>query len=268
MLGILMILALKERMKNLALDARIRLDRLNREDLIYRTLPVLTLEIVRKYFRIRCEGTENIPKKGRAIVVSNHSGYAGFDAIMIANEIRRNKKRIGHLVAHKLWFLGEPVRVFSEKMGFVEADTNECLKLLNKDELLVLFPEGEEGNFKPSSRRYRLQEFRRGFVRLAMITGAPIVPCFVVGAEESQINLAQIRWAKYVLGTVVPVPLNIIPLPTRWTIRFLPPIYLPNCSPADALNRKKVLEISQQIRRDLQRAIVRELRQRKQEGVL
>jgi 1-acyl-sn-glycerol-3-phosphate acyltransferase len=240
---------------------------LSKDELAFKLIPSFTLEIIRRYLRIETEGVENIPKNGRCIIVSNHSGYAGFDAIMVQNEIKRAQDRIARLVAHKLWFFGEPVKVVSTKMGLVEADMNACLKILNKEEALILFPEGEAGNFKPSNRRYRLQEFKRGFVRLAMITRSPIIPAFVIGAEETHINLSQIKFSKYLIGSVIPIPLNVIPLPVKWKICFLPPIYLNSYTPADAMNREKVYEVSQNVKRLMQRAIIKELRHRKENPI-
>lgn len=233
-----------------------------REELAFRLLPQLTLEIVRKYLRIEVEGVEHIPDDGRAIIVSNHSGYSGFDAVMLANEIFIAKERKARLIAHKLWFMGKPVQVVSEKMGLVEADTNKILSALSDEELMILFPEGEAGNFKPSNRRYRLQEFKRGFVRTAMISGAPIIPAMVIGAEETHINLSQIRFTKYLIGTVLPIPLNVIPLPVKWKIKFLPPIHL-DARPIDAMNREKVHRLAKEVRRKLQREMILELRKRK-----
>lgn len=239
--------------------------KITREDLAFRLVPFFTLEVIRRYLRVEVEGSENIPDRGRAIVISNHSGYSGFDAVMLQNEIRRLKRRTARMVAHKLWFFGRPVRVVSGKMGLIEADMNHCLEYLRKEELLILFPEGEAGNFKTSDRRYRLQEFKRGFVRLAMITGSPIVPSVVIGAEETHINLSQIRFTKYLIGTVVPVPLNVIPLPVKWKIKFLPPVRLDGYSPADAMDRRKVYQVTREVRHILQKALIQELRLRKGE---
>jgi hypothetical protein len=69
---------------------------------------------------------------------------------MLANEIFLAQKRKARLIAHKLWFFGKPVQVLSEKMGLVAADTNEILAVLRNGEPIILFPEGEAGNFKPS----------------------------------------------------------------------------------------------------------------------
>lgn len=236
--------------------------KISREELAFRLVPQFTLEIIRRYLRIEVEGVENVPRDKAAIIISNHSGYSGFDAIMLANEIYLAQKRKARLIAHKLWFLGKPVQVISEKMGLVKADTNAILASLRNNDLVIIFPEGEAGNFKPTHRRYRLQEFKRGFVRTAMISGAPIVPAMVIGAEETHINLSQIRFTKYLIGTVIPVPLNVIPLPVKWKIKFLEPIYL-DARPVDAMNREKVLKITQDIRRRLQREIIKELRRRR-----
>jgi len=235
--------------------------RISREELAFRLVPQFTLEIIRRYLRIEVEGIENVPREGAAIIISNHSGYSGFDAIMLANEIYLAQKRKARLIAHKLWFLGKPVQVISEKMGLVEADTNAILASLKQNDPIIIFPEGEAGNFKPTQRRYRLQEFKRGFIRTAMISGAPIVPAMVIGAEETHINLSQIRFTKYLIGTAIPLPLNIIPLPVKWKIKFLPPIYL-DARPVDAMNREKVMKYSHDIRRILQREIIKELRKR------
>src|SRR5262249_54203698 len=117
-------------------------------------------------------------------------------------------------------------------------------------------------NFKPIRYRYRLRPFRRGFVRLALKTGAPIIPTVVIGAEETHITLSQVRWAKDLIGTIIPIPLNVIPLPAKWTIRFLKPIHLGK-DPEKADDLKYVPRLSRKIRLSLQQEMNAELRKRK-----
>ena len=62
---------------------------------------------------------------------------------------------------------------------------------------------------------------------MALSTGSPIIPTLIIGAEETNINLTKLKFTKFLRGTVLPLPLNIIPLPVKWKIKFLPPIYLP-----------------------------------------
>jgi len=234
---------------------------LDRDLLLYRVMPRFVLEIIRKYFRLQVEGEENIPKRGRAIVVPNHSGYAGFDAFMLGNEIRNRRARIPRILAHHLWFINKTTAIPLEKMGITEATTNNGLALLKKNNIIILFPEGEYGNFKPIKQRYRLQDFKRGFVRMAILTGSPIIPTVVIGAEETHITLKQLKFTKYLVGTVLPVPLNVIPLPAKWKIKFLKPVHL-DYPPSAADDKALVHKISRQIRDLIQFQIDQELRKR------
>lgn len=238
------------------------LAKLDVDRLLLHVLPRFLLEIIRKYLRLEVEGIENIPQKGRTIVIPNHSGWSGFDAVMIGNEIFQNRHRVPRVLAHHGFFVGE-IRVVAQKMGLAEASTQNGLRLLNKNNLVVLFPEGEYGNFKPTSERYKLREFKRGFVRMAMQTGAPVVPAIVIGAEETHINLASLKLTKYLKGQVIPIPLNLLPLPAKWKIKFLDPIDFSSYSPEDADNHELVRQKAEEIRDLMQVAINKELQTRK-----
>ncbi len=244
-----------------ALDKVIKASGLSKEDIAYKVLPYFLLEIITKYLRVETEGIRHVPSEGPAIVIANHSGYMGFDALMLGHQIRLQKKRLPRVIAHKMWFLKPEIAVHAHKMGAIPATLENGKKILDKKELLLLFPEGEEGNFKPSSQSYKLRKFRRGFVRLALLTGAPIIPAVVIGAEETHITLSQIRWAKELVGIIIPVPLNLIPLPAKWDIKFLEPIYLEK-DPEKAKDMEYVTRLSRQIRHQLQRAIHTELKKR------
>jgi 1-acyl-sn-glycerol-3-phosphate acyltransferase len=185
----------------------------------------------------------------------------GFDALMIAYHVKQKKNVIPHIIAHKLWFLSPEISVAAKKFGLVPATYQNGLEILKNQEPLLLFPEGEEGNFKPSNKRYHLRRFRRGFVRLALETGAPIIPSVVIGAEETHLTLSQIRWAKDLIGTIIPIPLNVVPLPAKWKIQFLPPIQLEK-NPELAKNQAYVTAMSRKIRLHLQKAMHEELKKR------
>ncbi len=234
---------------------------LDPEVLAYRVFPHFIGELARKYFRLEVEGLENIPKKGAAILSPNHSGYTGFDALLLAHEVYKSTGRVPRVMAHHLWFLFKATAVPAEKIGFIEANTPNAVAQLKKNNLVILFPEGEFGNFKPSSERYHLQEFKRGFVRMAIQRQCPIIPTLVIGAEETHINLAQLKFTKYLRGVVLPLPLNIVPLPARWKFVFLPPIELPY-KPSAADDRELVGEIASEIRETMQRALTEQLSKR------
>ncbi|HVJ65753.1 MAG TPA: 1-acyl-sn-glycerol-3-phosphate acyltransferase [Bdellovibrionota bacterium] len=220
------------------------------------------LDFLVKYLRLEVHGLEHIPTSGRMICVANHSGFAGLDAIILANEIKKVRDTAPQILAHKLWFKSDGLEPLRKHFGLIRADFNATLMSLQRDEALILFPEGEGGNFKPTRRRYRLQDFRGGFARAALITGAPIVPCVIVGAEESNINLGRIRIFNKIIGTDIPLPLNLIPLPIKWSIKFLPPRHLEGME-TEALDNARIDRESLKMRHHLQRALVDELRRRK-----
>ncbi len=234
---------------------------LDKDTLIFRVLPRFLLEILRKYFRLEIEGVENIPRRGAVVIAPNHSGYTGFDAFLLGHIVQEEAKRVPRVLTHHFWFLTETTGIPAQKMGFTEATYENGLNALKKGNAIVLFPEGEQGNFKPTSERYQLQEFRRGFVRMALEAQCPIVPAVILGAEETHINLKKLKFTKFLKGSVIPLPLNIIPLPAKWRIRFLEPIYLPY--KASAVNDSELMhEIAQDIQEKMQEAIEGEIKKR------
>jgi 1-acyl-sn-glycerol-3-phosphate acyltransferase len=235
---------------------------LERDVLLYRVLPRWFMELVRKYFRLEIEGLEHIPKKGAAIVAPNHSGYMGIDAVLLAHILGQEAKRIPRILTHHFWFLTKTTALPAQKMGFTEATFSNGVDELLKKRLIVIFPEGESGNFKPTQKMYELQEFHRGFVRMALTTGAPIIPCLVIGAEESQINLKKLKLTKFLKGLVIPLPLNFIPFPVRWKIKFLEPIHLPYGVKA-LKDMELIREITEEIQEKMQKAMHEELKKRK-----
>src|SRR5204863_3220407 len=83
--------------------------------------------------------------------------------------------------AFELRFLSSCMR----KVGGGPASPFNAIRLLEQDEIVMVFPEGVKGTGKPFSERYRLQRFGRGgFVEVALRTRSPIIPVAVVGAEE------------------------------------------------------------------------------------
>jgi len=232
------------------------------EKLIYREVPNFLLEIMRKYFRLQVTGIENLPSKGPAIISPNHSGYSGMDAMVLMHEVNRQIHRMPRVLTHHLWFLTKTTAIPANKLGFIEATTENGLKELKRNNMIILFPEGEYGNFKPTTNAYLLQDFKRGFIRMAIQSGAPIVPTMIIGAEETHINLKQIKFTRFLRGTVLPLPLNVIPFPAHWKIKFLKPIHLPY-KPSAVNDSELMHEIAEDIRELIQESIRKEVQNRK-----
>ena len=123
------------------------------------------------------------------------------------------------------------ISAFMRRVGGVPASPHNAARLLEQDELVMVFPEGVKGTGKPFSERYRLQRFGRGgFVEVALRTGAPIVPVAVVGSEEIYPKLGDAKPLARAIGApFVPItptfpwlgPLGLVPLPVEVADRVL-----------------------------------------------
>ncbi len=204
------------------------------------------------YFRVESTGLEHIPPSGRCLLVANHSGTLPYDAAMVFAAVRFNHpaERIVRALVEDFVYHLPYLGMFMSRVGAVRACQENALRLLENDELALVFPEGVKGIGKLYSKRYRLQRFGRGgAVRLAASSQAPIVPVSIVGAEESMPLLSKVSWLARPLGLpYIPItptlpwlgPLGLIPLPTRWFIDFGEPLDLSRYDP-DALLHDRVL---------------------------
>jgi 1-acyl-sn-glycerol-3-phosphate acyltransferase len=229
------------------------------DKILYQELPSIFLELLRKYFRIEISGVENLPRKGAGLITPNHSGFAGLDAMLLSHLVRRETQRLPRVMTHKFWFQSEFLAKQAKRLGFIEATYDNGLSALKKNNLLILFPEAEKGNFKPSAKMYELQKFHTGAVRMALATHAPIIPCLILGAEESQINLTELEITAVIkkLGLSrltklsLPLPLIWLPLPTKWHVYFLPPLYYPYL-PSESKNETLIQELTTDLQETMQ----------------
>ena len=153
------------------------------------------------------DGVRNVPAHGRALLVANHAGSLfPFDASMILGAIMKEHPlpRWARFMVLDWAFVLPFRRTFMRRVGGVPASPHNAARLLEQDELVMVFPEGVKGTGKPFSERYRLQRFGRGgFVEVALRTGAPIVPVAVVGSEEIYPKLADAKPLARAIGAPV-----------------------------------------------------------------
>ena len=185
----------------------------------------LGLNILSRYLRVDAEGFDQIPLEGPAVIIANHSGFSGFDAVILAYLIHRHTKRNPRILAHHGFFdWSNWMRGMCFKLRLREPHVSSAIQTLQHGHLLIVFPEGEAGNFKSSLFRYRLQPFHSGFLRLAIQADVPILGCLITGAEETHLNLGNINLTHWFPHLRIPLPLNLFPLPAKWKVKILKPI--------------------------------------------
>ncbi|HMV76926.1 MAG TPA: 1-acyl-sn-glycerol-3-phosphate acyltransferase [Leptospiraceae bacterium] len=229
------------------------------DHLFLKALPRMYANRLRDFAMLDVEGVHNIPRSGRVMVVPNHSGVLGWDAIILYNEVFRQRKRLARVMAHAFWESTDFLRKVGQSFGAFAPDFKQAVKYLKKNKLMIIFPEAEHGNFKPTVKMYQLTDFNPGFVALAMMTNTVIVPTVIMGAEENFVNLGTIDIFEKYIGARIPVPMNLLPIPAKWKIKFLPPVDFSKYSRKDAKSEKFLIEVSQNIRFRIQSSIHNEL---------
>jgi 1-acyl-sn-glycerol-3-phosphate acyltransferase len=219
------------------------------------------LWLYRKYFRVQLYGVEQVPAEGRVVLVANHSGQLPFDAAMLelALLIDKDPPRAARALVEK-WVPTLPfVSTFMARCGQIVGTPENCRRLLAADEAILVFPEGVRGLNKPYRERYQLQKFGLGFMRLALESGAPIVPCAVVGAEEQAPALADLKPLAKLLGfPAFPITPTILPfpLPARYLVRFGEPLrFTGSPDDDDAELERKVGEVEGAVRALIERGL-------------
>jgi 1-acyl-sn-glycerol-3-phosphate acyltransferase len=184
----------------------------------------------RDYFRVESHGVENVPP-GRVLLISNHSGQLPYDAIGIMGAMlfAHDPPRIARAMVEKFVPTLPFISYLFARWGQITGTPENCVRLLEDEQVILAFPEGAKGISKPFNKRYQLQEFGLGFMRLALQTRTPIVPVAVIGAEEqlpawNAAPLARLLGAPALPILPFPPFLAIAPLPTKHRVYFGEPL--------------------------------------------
>ena len=137
----------------------------------------------------RNRGMRNVPKRGPALLVSNHLSFADhfFGPLPLMRPI--------HFIGKGEYFTGKGIKGFLVRLFFVSAGTipvdrsggraaqaaiGTGLRVLREGHLFGIYPEGTRS---PDGRLYR---GKTGVARLALESGAPVVPVVMLNADEIQ----------------------------------------------------------------------------------
>jgi 1-acyl-sn-glycerol-3-phosphate acyltransferase len=234
-------------------------------ELVARAAPVLDF-LYTSWWRVEPREIDHVPATGPVVLVANHGGALAWDALVLQVALRRDHP--AHRDLRPLLddhALGMPVAGgITARLGAVPATPENALRLLGDGAAVAVFPEGSRSGTRPWPQRYRVERFGRGgFAKLAVRTGAVIVPCAIVGSEETSAPFARAGWLSDRLGLPFPLsapalpfaPLGLLPLPSRWSIRFGEPLDTRAAGPGAAEDPARVLELTERTRASLQQML-------------
>ncbi|HEU4727103.1 MAG TPA: lysophospholipid acyltransferase family protein [Kofleriaceae bacterium] len=178
------------------------------------------------YFRTRSYGVEHIPRSGAAILVANHGGALPVDAALVCLDVDRATGRVLRPIADRFVPALPLISTWFARVGAVVGTHANVGRLLERGELIAIWPEGSAGIAKPVRDRYQMKEWRVGHAELALRYRVPVVPVAVLGSEESWPVLGRITRFRGFGAPFLPVPLTPFPLPLRHHLLYGAPLAL------------------------------------------
>lgn len=191
----------------------------------YRLVRLFWGPAVRRYFRVSCHGAAQVPARGPCIIAANHQSY--LDPIVIG---ATSPRPVRFMMIRRYWDM--PVVGWASRLagsfpvddGRVTGRTlRQALGLLRDGSVLGIFPEGA------ITRDGRLQPGREGVARLALRTGAPVVPAGITGTRRA---FPKGRW---------------IPRPLAVAVRYGAPLLPPGEAGDPAVLRRQAAEFTARI---------------------
>lgn len=223
----------------------------------YRGTPLADrlIDAVLRYFYVELVGAHHVPAAGGALLVANHGPF-GFDAVVLGALLARHARIPRWLADRNLWRtpgLGAAL----DFVGAIPGEPDGAVSLLERGELVVVYPGGVFDSFKPHAERHKLQWRKRaGFARVALRARVPIVPVAACGVDDIyRVVAREPGFGKWVFGDerynfpiVLGRMLTLVPRRVKVTVEVL----APHAPVGSADDEASVLALRDSVERALQ----------------
>ncbi len=189
--------------------------------------------LLMRYFRAEVRGVARIPD-GAALYVANHSsGIMTPDSFIFAYAVwkERGTRDVPYGLGHTFAISVPPLHQIVVPLGAVRASHENAPRLFDLGAKVIVYPGGDLDAMRPFRKRDRVVfGGRRGYVRLALRSGVPVIPVVAAGSHETLVILDERNWLRLVPGLERLLRIKVWPttLTFPWGITLgVPPIYLP-----------------------------------------
>jgi 1-acyl-sn-glycerol-3-phosphate acyltransferase len=150
---------------------------------------------------VRTTGSEHIPRSGPAIIAANHVGYLDFTFLGLGGHRRGRFVRFMAMQSAFEHWLGGPLlrgmkHIPVDREGDARASLHRAAAALRRGEVVGIHPEGA------MSRSFVPAPGKTGAARLAIETGAPLIPAAVWGSQRILAPGRRRKWPRHVVVTV------------------------------------------------------------------
>ena len=213
------------------------------------TLPLLWL-LVNAWYRAEVRGIEQRPAKGPVLIVGNHTGGVNSPEVvhLPARASRPTSGSSGRTTSSPTAWCSTRRSAVSCAASAPSRPTRATPSMaLDAGAMVTVFPGGDYEVYRPSWESAKV-DFggRKGFIRLALEAGVPIVPMVTIGGQETALFLSRGEWLARCCaldqkheaedaadhrsacpwGSASAASRRCIPLPAKVTIELLEPIDL------------------------------------------
>jgi 1-acyl-sn-glycerol-3-phosphate acyltransferase len=210
-------------------------------DFIRRHLPAIARYT--SYFTPEVRGLDRLPAAGPALVVGNHSCLFYMPEAWTCGQAvlsRRGVDAPAYALGYDLLFAVPGVGPFLRRLGVIPASTSQAESALARGACVLVYPGGDLEACRPWSQRNKVDfAGRKGFVRLALRSGVPVIPVVAHGGHHAVVVLARgdrlaraagLRTLRInVFPLLAGLPFGVtsvlappLPMPAHLTLEFLP----------------------------------------------
>ncbi|MGH9940346.1 MAG: lysophospholipid acyltransferase family protein [Blastocatellia bacterium] len=203
-------------------------------------IKLIVYPLFRALFSVESHGAENVPEDGAVIIAGNHPSY--LDPLLVGLPIKRTIRFMAWDALFKVPLIGQIIKAMGAfpvdiRKGRGEAAFHQAVRVLSGGEALGVFPEGQR------SEQAAMGDLRTGVARLAIETGAPIVPVTIGGATRA--------WPKW----------KLLPKSAKIIVRYHKPIRLGEQErAANRDNREFHQQVMQRVAMSINRSLIPSIR--------
>jgi 1-acyl-sn-glycerol-3-phosphate acyltransferase len=183
--------------------------RTRQPDWVYTLVRMVLTPYLLIVHRARALATSHVPEAGQVIIAPNHFSF--LDHFFVAVYLRRKVHFMAksQLFKRPMQFIYTHGGVFPVRRGFADEEAFKTAHtVLGRGDIVLMYPEGGR------SRSGELGEPKRGLGRLALESGAPIVPTAIVGTQKAR-NWRRLSFPKVTVLYGEPLRFEKIENPTR-----------------------------------------------------
>ena len=242
-------------------------------------------QLMDRYFRLEIDGFDQLPEEPCLLIGVHSGGPLTMDAWTLLMAWWRNygESRKLHATAHDVLMNAPVLGEYFRRLGVISPSRDNIQASFDKGDDVVLWPGGELDSYRSWGNRDKaVLGGRKGFIRMAMRAGVPIVPVATVGGHDTLFVLSEGRGlAKWLnlkermRSEVAPItlswpfglalhltPFQHIPLPAKIRTEMLAPIHL-DSDPARLDDQEYVDSVYDEIESRIQTAMDRLAKKRR-----